>query len=95
MGKEDNLKFMEGYLRHAMEFEKYVYIWSNAMNKANSQMKRFIRTEIPLSKIKMQPSADCQRLRQSTVKSRLISTEERICSMQEPKKLRKGQKVLL
>lgn len=40
MGKEDNLKFMEGYLRHAMEFEKYVYIWSNAMNKANSQMKK-------------------------------------------------------
>ena len=40
MGKEDNLKFMEGYLKHAMEFEKYVYIWSNAMNKANSQMKK-------------------------------------------------------
>lgn len=30
---------MKEYLKHALEFEKYVYVWSNAMNNANAEMK--------------------------------------------------------
>lgn len=40
MNREDNLEYMREYLRYAMEFEKYVYIWSSAMDKVNSQMKK-------------------------------------------------------
>ena len=31
---------MKEYLKHAMEFEKYVYIWTNAMNELNSRKRQ-------------------------------------------------------
>lgn len=34
-----DVSFMQEYLAQAVEFEKYVYIWSNAMAKANSRMR--------------------------------------------------------
>lgn len=37
--KSPHVSFMKDYLKHALEFEKYVYIWSNSMNKANKQMR--------------------------------------------------------
>lgn len=34
-----DVSFMQEYLAQAVEFEKYVYIWSNAMANANSRMR--------------------------------------------------------
>ncbi len=39
MGRSDNVSFMIDYLKYAIQFEKYVYIWSNAMEEANDQMR--------------------------------------------------------
>ena len=38
MRRSDNVSFMIDYLKYAVQFEKYVYIWSNAMDEANDQM---------------------------------------------------------
>lgn len=37
--KTQNISFMKAYLQYALEFEKYVYIWQNALNEANDQMR--------------------------------------------------------
>ena len=37
---KSSVSYMKGYLKHAMEFEKYVYIWSQAMNDANCRMRQ-------------------------------------------------------
>lgn len=37
---KNSIVYMKGYLKFALEFEKNVYIWSQAMNKANSRMKQ-------------------------------------------------------
>ncbi|MGN0453012.1 MAG: hypothetical protein ACI4GZ_04330 [Ruminococcus sp.] len=39
MDRSNNPQYMKEYLHHALEFEKYVYIWSQSMNKANNQMR--------------------------------------------------------
>lgn len=40
MGTNNNsVAYMKTYLRYAAEFEKYVYIWSHAMNEANNRKK--------------------------------------------------------
>ena len=36
--KSTSVSYMEKYLKYALTFEKYVYIWQNAMNEANSQI---------------------------------------------------------
>lgn len=38
---KSSVAYMKEYLKYAMEFEKYVYIWTRAMNEANS-----IKTQI-------------------------------------------------
>lgn len=37
---KSSVAYMREYLKHALEFEKYVYIWSCAMNNANSRMEK-------------------------------------------------------
>jgi DNA repair exonuclease SbcCD ATPase subunit len=37
---KDSVEDMKEYLRYALEFEKYVYIWTRAMNNANNLMKQ-------------------------------------------------------
>lgn len=34
-----SVSYMKEYLKYALEFEKYVYIWSRSLNDANSRMK--------------------------------------------------------
>ena len=36
---KNNVSYLKEYLKYAFEFEKYVYIWTNSMNKANKQMQ--------------------------------------------------------
>lgn len=36
---KNSVSYMKEYLKYAIEFEKYVYIWTNSMNKANEQMR--------------------------------------------------------
>lgn len=36
--KRTSVPYMENYLKYALTFEKYVYIWQRAMNEANSQI---------------------------------------------------------
>lgn len=38
MVDKTSVTYMKGYLRHALEFEKYVYIWTQAMEEANARM---------------------------------------------------------
>lgn len=35
---KNSISYMKGYLKHAVEFEKYVYIWSRAMEDVNERM---------------------------------------------------------
>lgn len=37
---KNSVSYMKGYLKHAVAFEKYVYIWSQAMDDANRRMKQ-------------------------------------------------------
>ena len=37
---KNSVSYMKGYLKHAIEFEKYVYIWSQAMDEVNSRMRQ-------------------------------------------------------
>lgn len=36
---KNSVPFMKDYLKHALEFEKYIYIWSNSMDMADVQMQ--------------------------------------------------------
>ncbi len=36
---KNNVAYMKTYLRYALEFEKYVYVWTNSMNEANKRMR--------------------------------------------------------
>lgn len=36
---QNSVSFMKDYLKYAIEFEKYVYIWQNAMEEANNRMR--------------------------------------------------------
>lgn len=47
-----DVSFMKEYLGHAVEFEKYIYIWSNAMTKANSRMRDIYSRRGELEKIR-------------------------------------------
>lgn len=38
----NNVAYMKEYLRQAMIFEKYVYIWSQSMNEANGYVRDVI-----------------------------------------------------
>ena len=38
--RSNDPEFMKEYLKHAFEFEKYVYIWSQSMDEVNSRMKQ-------------------------------------------------------
>ncbi len=37
---KSSVSYMKGYLKHAIEFEKYVYIWSQAMDEVNCRMRQ-------------------------------------------------------
>ena len=37
---KNSVSYMKGYLKHALTFEKYVYIWSRAMDEVNARMKQ-------------------------------------------------------
>lgn len=41
---KNNVSYMTEYLKYAVEFEKYVYVWSKALNEANLRIQR-IRNE--------------------------------------------------
>jgi len=43
---------MKEYLKFVIEFEKYVYIWSNAMDKANERMRLIHKRRQELDRIK-------------------------------------------
>lgn len=49
---EQNISFMKEYLKYALEFEKYVYIWTNSMNKANKQMQEIYSRRSKLESIR-------------------------------------------
>ncbi len=36
--RASDVKYMRGYLRHAIEFEKYAYLWTEALNSVNSRI---------------------------------------------------------
>ncbi len=36
---KSSVAYMKDYLKYALDFEKYVYIWSTSMNNANDQMR--------------------------------------------------------
>ncbi len=37
---KSNVSYMKDYLKYALEFEKYVYIWSNTMNNINGRARQ-------------------------------------------------------
>lgn len=59
---QDNLSFMKDYLKYAIEFEKYVYIWTNSMNKANEQMSLIYSRRSELEKIRESAHASLESL---------------------------------
>ena len=40
MSNNNRISNMINYLRSAMEFERFVYVWTNAMNSVNSEIRR-------------------------------------------------------
>lgn len=52
IGKSISASFMKDYLKYALEFEKYVYIWTNSMNKANEQMRSIYSRRSELENIR-------------------------------------------
>lgn len=53
MGTEKgNVSFMREYLKYVVEFEKYVYIWTNSMNYANNQMRAIYAKRSKLEKVR-------------------------------------------
>ncbi len=49
---QNSLSFMKDYLKYALEFEKYVYIWTNSMNKVNEQMRSIYSRRTKLEDIR-------------------------------------------
>lgn len=61
---KNSVAYMHGYLKHAVEFEKYVYVWSKAMGEANSRMQQIYGERKKLEATK------------ATVRSRLSSLDD-------------------
>lgn len=51
---KNSLPYMKEYLKYALEFEKYVYIWSKAMDDANYRMKQIYDNRRRLNSTKRQ-----------------------------------------
>lgn len=51
---KNSTSYMKDYLKYALEFEKYVYIWSKAMDDANSRMKQIYDERRRLNNTKRQ-----------------------------------------
>lgn len=49
---KNNVSYIKEYLKYALEFEKYVYIWTNSMNKANKQMNEIYSRRSKLDSIR-------------------------------------------
>lgn len=61
---KNSVSYMKGYLKHAIEFEKYVYIWSQAMDEVNSRMRQIYSERRRLENTK------------ATARNRLTSLED-------------------
>lgn len=53
MAKENNPAYMREYLRYAIEFERYVYVWSQAMDEVNGRMSRVYQERKQLEGLKV------------------------------------------
>lgn len=70
---DKNISFMKEYLKYALEFEKYVYIWTNSMNIANKQMREIYSQRSKLNNIR------------NSAHNSLASLDERYSSQQNYK----------
>ncbi len=49
---KNNVNDMKSYLGYALEFEKYVYLWENSINKANNEIRQLTNEKIKLQEQK-------------------------------------------
>lgn len=54
MTKNNDPVYMSQYLEHVVEFEKYVWIWTNAMNNTNGQLQTLYKTRESLDNAVLQ-----------------------------------------
>ncbi len=83
-----SVAYMTAYLKYALEFEKYVYVWSSAMNDVNKRMQRIYDERRRLEGIQQNTQ---QAL--STLEER--KEKERIRCEEDSKKYRQSSRITL
>ena len=63
-----NVNNMVDYLKHALEFEKFVHIWTKSMDEVNKRMENIYRTRRQL---------DCEKAEKAQGQARLLQKNER------------------
>lgn len=73
LDKSNNTKYMKEYLKYALIFEKYVYIWEKAMNQANNQMREIYDRK---SNLNTQLTYNTTRIRETSNDTKLTKEEK-------------------
>lgn len=60
--KNISVDYMRDYLRFALEFEKYVYVWTNAMNQANSYMRKITNQKNEIERVRLNSANELKNL---------------------------------
>ena len=73
---KNSVSYMKDYLKHAVEFEKYVYIWSQAMDEANCRMKQIYNERKRLESTKATTKARLESLDETNERQRRYKESE-------------------
>ncbi len=76
MVEKNSISYMKDYLNYAMQFEKYVYIWENAMNNINTRLHDIGTEEKRLERQKKQSNDSLQHLDAKYAKQRNQKQQE-------------------
>lgn len=80
-----NVNYMKEYLSYALEFEKYVYIWSNAMNTANSQMRNIYKNRERLQETIASYTGGERSLKDPFTQQKIIKSKEAVSCRKKSK----------